>query len=100
MHLNCILAIPFSRQIVLSMFDRFVGLAFTGLNFETCRATIYFLKFDKRNTRKKRDICSTSTIKPTERSHCCHSSVLLLTYCNFEHISHFFQDFPVLALNK
>ena len=58
---------------------------------------IYFLKVRNRNTRKRSEVCSKLTIKTLERQQWRRSGVFIV---NFEHISHLFLVFLLLALNK
>ena len=55
------------------------------------------LKFNKRNTRTKCEICSELTIKTPERCQCRRSSVFVV---NLEHISHFVLVFLLLNLSR
>ena len=57
---------------------------------------IYLLKVNNRNTRKRCQIRSKSTIKAQERSYCRHYCVFIV---NFAHISQLFLVFLLLTLN-
>ena len=59
-------------------------------------AGIYLLKVNNRNTRTMCEICSKLTIKTPERR---LASLTLLTFVNFEHISHLALVFLLLTLN-
>ena len=59
-------------------------------------ASIYFLKVNDRNTRRRCEICSKSTIETPERRHWHCSGVFSV---NFEHISHLVLVFLLLTLN-
>ena len=52
---------------------------------------------NNRNTRKKGEIWSKLTIKTPERRYRPHSGVFMV---NFEHMSHLFQVFLLLTLNR
>ena len=56
-------------------------------------ADIYLFKVNKRNTKKRCEICSALTIKTPERL----STVFIV---NFGHISHLFLVFLLFTLNK
>ena len=58
---------------------------------------IYLFKDNNRNSRKRCEICLKLTIKTPERRHWRRYGVFIV---NFEHISHFFQMFLLLTLNK
>ena len=58
---------------------------------------IYLFKFNKRNTRKRCEICSKLIIKTPERRHWRRSSVFIV---NFEHISHPVLVFLLLTLSR
>ena len=60
-------------------------------------AYIYLFKVNNRNTRKRWEISSKLTIKTPERHHWRRSGFFIV---NFEHISHLFQVFLLLTLNK
>ena len=57
----------------------------------------YMLKVSNRNTRKRCEICSKTTIKRPERSHWRRSGVFIV---NFKHISFLFLMFLLLTLNS
>ena len=60
-------------------------------------ANIYQFKVNKRNTRKRFEVCLKLTIKTPARWHwCCFGAFIV----NFEHISHLFIMFLLLTLNK
>ena len=71
-----------------------VPLYFFGLTGNP--AYIYF-KVNNGNTRKRWEISSKLTIKTPERHHWRRSGFFIV---NFEHISHLFQVFLLLTLNK
>ena len=54
-------------------------------------------KVNKRNSRKRCEICSKLTIKASERRQWLRCGIFAL---NFQHISHFFLMFMLLTLNK
>ena len=58
---------------------------------------IYLFKVNNRNTRKRCEMCSKLTIKTPERHQLHRSGVFFI---NFEHISHLFQVFLLMTLNK
>ena len=60
-------------------------------------ANIYLFKVNNRNTGKRCEICSKLTIRTSERRKWRCSGVFIV---NFEPISHLFQVFPLLALNR
>ena len=60
-------------------------------------AYIYLFKVNNRNTRKRWEISSKLTIKTPERHHWRRSGFFIV---HFEHISHLFQVFLLLTLNK
>ena len=60
-------------------------------------ANIYLFKVSNRNTRISCEVCSKLTIKTPERLHWGRSGVFIV---NFEHISHLFQVFLLLILDK
>ena len=55
------------------------------------------LKFKKRNTRTRCEVCSELTIKTPERYQCRRSSVFVV---NLEHISHLVLVFLLLNLSR
>ena len=59
-------------------------------------AGIYMLKFNNRNTKTRREICSKLTRKIPERRHWRRSVIFIV---NFEHISHLVLVFLLLTLN-
>ena len=59
-------------------------------------AFIYLLKVNKRNTRRRCEICSKLTIKIPERRQWCCSGIFIV---NFEHISHLLV-FLLLTLSR
>ena len=63
-------------------------------------ADIYSFKVNNRNTRKRCEICSKLIIKTSEWRHWCHWRPSGVFIVNFEHISHLFLVFQLLALNK
>ena len=66
-------------------------------NMELREAVIYLFKFNNWNARTNCGICSKLAIKATERRHGRRFGVFTI---NFEQISHIFQVFPLLTLNK
>ena len=58
---------------------------------------IYLFNVNNRNTGKRCEICSKLTIRTSERRKWRCSGVFIV---NFEPISHLFQVFPLLALNR
>ena len=60
-------------------------------------ASIYLLKVNHRNTGKRCEICSKLTLKTPERRHWRHSGGVII---NFEHISHLFLEFLLVAFSK
>ena len=66
--------------------------------FEICHsANIYLFKVNNRSTRKGWEVCSELTMETSERCHWRRSGVFSV---NFEHISHPFLVFILLAMNK
>ena len=68
----------------------------TYINDPANPASIYLLKINNRNTRKRCKICSKSTIKTPERRHWHCSGVFIV---NFERISHLVLVLLLLTLN-
>ena len=61
-----------------------------------CPASIYLLRVNNRNTKKRCEICSKLTIKTPERRQ-WHCSVVFIV--NFEHTPHLVLVFLLLTLN-
>ena len=68
----------------------------TGSRGKYFQASIYLLKVNKRNIRRRCEIYSKLTIKTPERRHCHRPGVFIV---NFEHISHLVLVFLLLTLN-
>ena len=60
-------------------------------------ANTYMFKINKRNARKRHEICSKLTTKTLEQRHWRRPGVFI---AKFEHISHLFLVFLLLTLNK
>ena len=76
----------------LNFFDSF----FCTVRFEGFPAGIYMFKVNNKNTRTRREIFSSLTIKTSKRCHWRRSGVFIV---NFEHISHLVLVFLLLTLN-
>ena len=83
-----------SYEVVIIRGCRIVKLNLGNINYTV---NIYLIKVNKRNTRKKCEICSNLTVKTPERRHWHRSGVFAV---NFEHILHLFLVFLLLTLNK
>ena len=68
----------------------FSVLYFPLTRYVDSRASTYLFKFNNRNTRKRREMCSKLTFKIPEQRQQCRSDVFIV---NFEHISDLFLAF-------